>query len=152
MQTCLIHDHPECSLAATSFFLSEALFYPIENTQLALTCKPVITPFSLYLSSFIYHWKINLCLWSASDANHSVSLFKLSFSCIVLCSWLLWRMLQKHLDSCISIALPDSSLKSFSAVVPTEDLWCAKSPVHLADKTVSLYILYIPIYCFLFSS
>lgn len=143
METCLIHDHPDCSSAATFFFLSEALFCPVQPIQLALTCKPLITHYCLYQLSFIYYWKINLCLWSASDANHFVSFFKFSFSSIVLCSSVLWWVLQKHPDICISIAPPDFSLKLFLAVMPTGYLWCAKSSVHLADKTVSLYILSI---------
>lgn len=73
----------------------------------------------------------------------TVSFFKFSFSSIVLCSSVLWWVLQKHPDICISIAPPDFSLKLFLAVMPTGYLWCAKSSVHLADKTVSLYILSI---------
>lgn len=48
-------------------------------------------------------------------------------------------MLQKHLDSCISIVPSDPSLKLFLTLMPAEDLWLAKSFVHLADKTIYLY-------------
>lgn len=147
MQTCLIRDLMKV-LICCQFCPSHGLCFPVEYIQLAHTCKPLIIHFSYDLLFFIYYWKVNSCLWSASDANHFMFLFsKFSFTFVVLCSSLLWRMLQRHLDSCIHIGPPDPSLKLFLAVMPTEDFWCAKSFVPLADKAVSLYTLSISIYC-----
>lgn len=79
---------------------------------------------SLYLSFFIYYWKINPCLWWSSNANNFVSFFKFSFSSVVLYSSLLWWMLQNYPDIFIIIAPPCSPLKLFLAVMPTEVMVC----------------------------
>lgn len=74
MQTCLIRDLMKV-LICCQFCPSHGLCFPVEYIQLTRTCKPLIIHFSYDLLFFIYYWKINSCLWSASDANHFIFFF-----------------------------------------------------------------------------
>lgn len=64
-------------------------------------------------------------------------------------SALFFTVVMNASNICIRIAPPDPSLKLLLAVMAREDVCYAKSSVHLADKTVALYILSITIHCLL---
>lgn len=131
MQMCLILNSLKWSPAAIPFFLSGVFFCPLEPIKLTLTCNPL--PIVFYL------------LLNVSYDNNFVSFLIQIFSH----SALFFTVVMNASNICIIIAPPVSSLKLLLAVMAREDVCCAKSCVHLADKTVALYILSITILCHL---
>lgn len=75
-----------------------------------------------------------------------VIFLKFLFSSVVF--FVVKKMLQQHLDSCISTASLDSSMK-LSLTMMVTDLPCPLSFVPPPEKIVSLYTLFISIYCVL---